>query len=73
MKRKDNLTDLAEQLPASTSNSSQDQNNNSSNNSNPNSNINSDNQPQNLGQNQVIGNDGEVIDLNISSPSAKNK
>lgn len=50
-KRKDNLTDVASQI----SNQSQQ----------PQSTFN--NQPQNLADNQVIGNDGTVIDLGNNS------
>lgn len=53
-KRKDNLTDVANQI------SNQSQSNN-------------DNQSQNLTDNQVIGNDGTVIDLENNSQSTTKK
>ncbi|HRN71144.1 MAG TPA: hypothetical protein PLS49_08250 [Candidatus Woesebacteria bacterium] len=63
--RKDNLTDVATQInnPSSTP-SSQPQSQNSSNNNS---------EPQNLTDNQVIGYDGTVIDLNIGQNNKVNK
>lgn len=60
-KKKDNLTDLASQI-SNQPKPQQPQNSNSGN-----------NQPQNLTDNQVIGNDGTVIDLNNNSKNTVKK
>ncbi len=62
--KKDNLTDVASQISNQPS-TSQPQSSNASDNSN--------NQPQNLGNNQVVGADGTVIDLNIDQQNTIKK
>lgn len=58
--RKDNLTDVASQISQPSSQPSQSQSDNSGN-------------SQNLGSNQVVGQDGTIIDLGINSQDIAKK
>lgn len=73
--QKDNLTGLASSLATQTDNSQPQQTDNSqSTNSNNNQQSQQDQQPiQNLSDNQVIGSNGEVIDLGRTSEDSINK
>jgi len=73
--QKDNLTDLASSLTTQSDNSQPQQSDNSqSTNSNNNQQTQQDQQPgQNLADNQVVGSNGEVIDLGQTSEDSINK
>ena len=73
--QKDNLTDLASSLATQGDNSQAQQSDNSqSTSSNNNQQIQQDQQPtQNLADNQVIGSNGEIIDLGQTSEGSINK
>lgn len=70
MKQKDNLTDIATDLPQTPSQSNpQSQNSPPQSQSNPQPN----NTPQSLNDNQVIAPDGSIVDLNHNPEKTKNK
>jgi hypothetical protein len=73
--KKDNLTDLASSLATQSDNSQPQQSDNSqSTNSNDNQQSQQDQQPtQNLADNQVVGSNGEVIELGRTSEDSINK
>ena len=73
--QKDNLTDLASSLTTQSDNPQpQGADNDQSTNSNNNQQIQQDQQPaQNLADNQVVGSNGEVIDLGQTSEGSVNK
>ena len=73
--KKDNLTDLASSLASQSDNSQpQQSDNNQSTNSTNNQQNQQDQQPsQSLADNQVVGSNGEVIDLGQTSEDSINK
>lgn len=72
--QKNNLTDLASSLPASNNNQqSQNTQPSTSQTNTPQATPVSNNPPQNLRDNQVIGSNGEVIDLGRTSDNSSTK
>ena len=71
--QKDNLTELASSLPSNSNQQSQNTQPSTSQTNTPQATPVSNNPPQNLADNQVIGTNGEVIDLGRTSENTSSK